>query len=215
MEKVRKACNARSKYSPTNEASRFLPNPLSTGYLHLSFPTHPPPQSHAPLSLVRPSHFPLAVIGVATCSESDSLNPLYSQFSSAVDDIFTSGSAYPLLRNCFVFEEAEGPLNLDPSDSLSGIIVVPRIANRKLHLGTLLGVLCSQILVEMGVLVESTLFQCYVRHSYIAGSSLGESTRERVSQRILDASLTSNIGATCTSFTDRLHPYSTLPEFPA
>ena len=41
-----------------------------------------------------------------------------------------------------------------PGENLPGLMVVPRIANRKLHLGTLLGVICSQILVELGVLVE-------------------------------------------------------------
>jgi len=58
------------------------------------------------------------------------------------------------VRSCFAFEESEGTVNLDPGENLPGLMVVPRIANRKLHLGTLLGVICSQILVELGVLVE-------------------------------------------------------------
>ncbi len=58
------------------------------------------------------------------------------------------------MRNCFIFEESEGIVNLDPGENLPGLTVVPRIANRKLHLGTLLGVICSQILIELGVLVE-------------------------------------------------------------
>jgi hypothetical protein len=62
------------------------------------------------------------------------------------------------VRNCFVFEESEATVNLDSGESFPGLTVVPRIANRKLHLGTLLGVLCSQILVEFGVLVESFLY---------------------------------------------------------
>ncbi len=62
------------------------------------------------------------------------------------------------MRNCFVFEESEATVNLDSGEFLSGLTVVPRIANRKLHLGTLLGVLCSQILVEFGVLVEYFIF---------------------------------------------------------
>uniref|UniRef100_A0A8H8CM97 Transport protein particle subunit trs120 n=1 Tax=Psilocybe cubensis TaxID=181762 RepID=A0A8H8CM97_PSICU len=136
-------------------AARFLPNPLSKGNILLSFPTHPPPQSHSLLSLVRPSHFPLAVIGVATCSQSESSKSLYSQFRSSLADIFPSGSTYPLVTNCFAFEDVEGTANLDPGETLPGLVTVPCIKNRKLHIGTLLGVLCSQILTEFGVLVQA------------------------------------------------------------
>ena len=133
--------------------ARFLPSPLSKGNLYLSFPNHPPPRSHSPLSLLRPSHFPLAVVGVASCSQVDSLNSLYSQFNASIGDIFAPGGVYPLVKNCFVFEETEGTENLDPGETFPGLIVVPRIMNRKLHIGTLLGVICSQILAEFGVLV--------------------------------------------------------------
>ncbi|KAF8964707.1 TRAPP II complex [Flammula alnicola] len=135
--------------------ARFLPNPLSKGNLHISFPTHPPPRSHSLLSLLRPSHFPLAVIGVATCSPTDSLKSLYSQFEASLVDIFPPGGIFPLVKNFWVFEETEGTTNLDPGESLPGLVIVPRIMNRKLHVGTLLGVLCSQILSEFGVLVEA------------------------------------------------------------
>lgn len=135
-------------------ATRFLPNPSSTGHLQISFPTHPPPEAHSPLVLVRPSHFPLAIIGIGACSQGDSPKSLFHQFNATVTDLFPSGSQYPLVRSCFVFEESEGTVNLDPGENLPGLMVVPRIANRKLHLGTLLGVICSQILVELGVLVE-------------------------------------------------------------
>jgi len=133
-------------------AARFLPNPLSKGNLHLSFPAHPPPRSHSPLSLLRPSHFPLAVIGIASCSQLDSLSSLYSQFDASLGGIFPPGGVYPLVKNCFAFEETEGTENLDPGETLPGLVVVPRIMNRKLHIGTLLGVLCSQILAEFGSL---------------------------------------------------------------
>lgn len=135
-------------------AARFLPSPLSKGNLHLNFPTHPPPRSHSPLSLLRPSHFPMAVIGVASCSQIDSLKSLYSQFNASLSDIFSPGGVYPLVKNCFVFEETEGTENLDPGETFPGLIIVPRITNRKLHIGTLLGVICSQILAEFGVLVR-------------------------------------------------------------
>ncbi|KAF9482780.1 hypothetical protein BDN70DRAFT_874562 [Pholiota conissans] len=138
------------------KAARFLPNPLATGNLHLSFPTHPPPRSHYALSLLRPSHFPLAVIGVATGSQSGSLTPLYSQFNTSLNDIFPGGGIYPLVKNCWLFEETEGTENPNCGDTLPGLIVVPRIKNRKLHVGTLLGDLCSQILAEFETLVQAS-----------------------------------------------------------
>lgn len=148
-----KVLKERDNTSNSTLAARFLPNPMSTGYLHLSFPTHPPSQSQAALSLLRPSIFPLAVIGIATCSQGDNLRSLNHQFLSNLEDIFPSGSTFPLVRNCFVFEEVEGTVNFDSGESITGLTIVPDIAKRKLHLGTLLGVLCSQILVEFGLLV--------------------------------------------------------------
>lgn len=133
-----------------------MPSPLSTGHLHLSFPTHPPPRSHLPLSLLRPSHFPLAVIGVAACSKNDSLSSIFAQFNSSLLDIFPSDGIYPLARNCFVFEECEDT-NLSTGDNLPGLFILPSMmGNKKLYLGTLLADLCSQILGEFGVLVRIT-----------------------------------------------------------
>ena len=154
-------------YSHTRyTAAQFLPNPLSTGHLHISFPTHPPPQSHALLSLLRPSHFPLAVIGIAKSTQVNSLPSLYSQFNASLADIFPHGGLYPLAKNCFVFEESEGTTNLDPGENMPGLVVVPRIANRKLHIGTLLGVLCSQVLAELGVLVRVLICSILDIHLY-------------------------------------------------
>ncbi|KAF4614895.1 hypothetical protein D9613_003081 [Agrocybe pediades] len=158
-EEIRSFDSLRLGEIPTNtkdgRAARFLPNPLSKGNLLLSFPTHPPPQSQSMLSLVRPSQFPLAVIGVASCSATDSLKPLHNQFEASLGDIFPEGSTYPLVRNCFAFEDTEGTVNLDPGDNLPGLVIVPKIMNRKLHIGTLLGVLCSQVLIELGELVQA------------------------------------------------------------
>lgn len=98
--------------------------------------------------------FPLAVIGIASCTEGGSLRALHHQFNSNLEDIFPQGSTFPLIRDCWVFEEAEGTVNLDPEETLPGLTIVPQIAKRQLHLGTLLGVLCSQILVELGLLVS-------------------------------------------------------------
>ncbi|RDB21392.1 hypothetical protein Hypma_011623 [Hypsizygus marmoreus] len=138
-----------------DERARFMPSPLSTGYLQLSFPTHPPPRSHLPLSLLRPSHFPLAVIGVAACGKTDTLSSIFAQFNSALIDIFPSDGIYPLAKNCFVFEESEDT-NLNLSDNLPGLVVLPSMmGNKKLYIGTLVADLCSQILAEFGLLVQA------------------------------------------------------------
>ncbi|KAJ7219315.1 TRAPP II complex [Mycena pura] len=137
-----------------DEKARFMPNPLSTGYLHLSFPTHPPPHSHLPLSLLRPSHFPLAVIGLAACAKTDSLPDILAQFNASLLDIFPGGGMYPLAKNCFVFEEGEGNTNVNLGDNLSGLVVIPSMmGNKKLYIGTLLADLCSHVLGEFGTLV--------------------------------------------------------------
>lgn len=135
--------------------ARFMPNPLSTGHLHLSFPSHPPPPSHASLSLLRPSHFTLAVIGVAACSHTDSLSDILAQFNALLSEIFPPGSIYPMAKNCFVFELGDGNANLNLGDNLPGLIVIPNLmGNKKLYIGTLLADLCSHIIGEFGVVVR-------------------------------------------------------------
>ncbi|KAK7467129.1 hypothetical protein VKT23_004188 [Stygiomarasmius scandens] len=129
-----------------------MPKPLSTGHLHLSFPTHPPPLSHLSLSLLRPSHFPLAVIGIASCSQSESLASILAQFNATILSMFPADGMYPFARNCFVFEEDE---NTPLGESPPGIVIFPSLmGNRKLYIGTLLADLCSQILGEFGALIE-------------------------------------------------------------
>jgi hypothetical protein len=131
-----------------------MPSPLSTGHLHLSFPTHPPPLSHVPLSLLRPSHFPLAVIGVAVCAQTDSLGSTLEQFNTSLVDIFPPGCMYPLAKNLFVFEDGNGTANLNLGNSLPGLVVIPSMmGNKKLYIGTLLADLCSHVLGELGVVV--------------------------------------------------------------
>ncbi|KAJ7940592.1 TRAPP II complex [Mycena leptocephala] len=138
-----------------DERARFMPNPLSTGYLHLSFPTHPPPFSHLPLSLLRPSNFPLAVIGLAACSKTDSLPEILADFNAGLLDIFPAGGMYPLAKNCFVFEEGEGNTNVNLGDNLPSLVVIPSMmGNKKLYIGTLLADLCSHVLGEFGTLVS-------------------------------------------------------------
>lgn len=132
-----------------------MPNPLSTGHLHLNFPTHPPSALQYSFSLLRPSLFPLAVVGIASSSRSSTMNCLYSQFNAALLDIFPASDIYPLAKNCFVFEENDSTI-LDAGDCVSGLVVIPSVmGNKKLYLGTLLADLCSQVLGELGMVVST------------------------------------------------------------
>jgi hypothetical protein len=135
--------------------ARFLPttNTLVTGHLHLGFPSHPPPESHLPLSLFRPSAFPLGVIGITSCSAGTfEHTPAY--FDAAVRDVISSEHALPVSKACFAFEEASDGAALDTS--LPGVEVIPKMDTKqtKLHLGTLLASLCSRILVELSDFVR-------------------------------------------------------------
>lgn len=140
-------------------SARFMPNPLSRGHLHLSFPSHPPSPSHHPLALFRPSSFPLGVIGVAACSQSDSLSSILAEFNASVNEMFPLSSPYrpifPLASNCFVFEDGDGNTNLNLGEQLSGLVVIPSMmGNKKLYIGTLLADLCSSILGSFSSLVS-------------------------------------------------------------
>lgn len=143
--------------TPTRIA-RFMPSPKSKGYLHLCFPTHPPPSSHYAMSLFRPSLFPLGVIGLATCSHTDSLSSIAAEFNATVRDLFPPDSIYPLAKNCFVFEEDDGTANLNLGDHLPGLVIIPSMmGNKKENIETLLADLCSNILAEFSSVVRVLL----------------------------------------------------------
>lgn len=129
---------------------------MANGHLHLAYPSHPPPHAHYPLSLLRPSHFPLAVVGVAASSDSDSLNPLVAQFNTALLDIFPAGAMYPLARSCFVFEESEHSTNLNAGHDLGLVVIPSMMGNKKVYITTKLSDLCAQVIGEFGVLVRAT-----------------------------------------------------------
>lgn len=134
-----------------DERARFMPNPLSSGYLYLSYPSHPPPPRHIPLSLFRPSHFTLGIIGVAACSSSYSLASALEQFENTVLDISPEGSTFPLAKVCFAFEDEESAGSTGLGHTLPGIVSIPSVmGNKKLYIGTLLADLCSHILAELG-----------------------------------------------------------------
>ena len=133
-----------------------MPNPLATGSLLINFVEHPPSLSCQSFDLFRPSEFPLGVVGIASCSQSDVLSTLYSQFNASLAELFPSDSIYPLARNCFVFEEGDGNTNLNVGNHMPGLVVIPSMmGNKKLYIGTLLAELCSNILGEFSMMVST------------------------------------------------------------
>ncbi|KAG9318507.1 TRAPP II complex [Chiua virens] len=138
-----------------DERARFMPNPLSSGFLHLCFSSHPTLNSHSPLSLFRPSHFNLGIIGIAACSSSHPLSSTAQQFENILADISSETSTFPLSKTCFAFQDGEGP-NTDLGENPPGLAMIPSaMGNKKLYIGTLLADLCSQILGEFGRLVHT------------------------------------------------------------
>ncbi|KAJ3779448.1 hypothetical protein GGU10DRAFT_230775, partial [Lentinula aff. detonsa] len=77
---------------------------------------------------------------------SEALPDIISQFNGAVLDMFPPSGMYSLARNCFVFEEGSSS-GISPSGQQTELTIFPEMmGNRKLHIGTLLGEICSQIL---------------------------------------------------------------------
>ncbi|THH16357.1 hypothetical protein EW146_g4275 [Bondarzewia mesenterica] len=139
-----------------DEKARFMPSPKSKGFLHLSFPSHPPPASHLDMSLFRPSHFPLGIIGIASCSHTDSLSSILADFNAAMTNLFPAESMFPLARSCFVFEEGDGTTNLNLGDLLPGLVIIPSMmGNKKENIETLLADLCSNILGEFSTVLQT------------------------------------------------------------
>lgn len=156
------ACNLNSvrwcRFDHASGIARFMPGPLASGNIHINYPLHPLPTSHIPLSLFRPSDFPLGVIGIATCSQSDSLSSILAQFNATMSEMFPSGAIFPLANNCFVFEESDGNTTLNLGN-LPGLVVIPgMMGNKKLYVGTLLADLCSNILAEFATVVSFIAF---------------------------------------------------------
>lgn len=133
--------------------ARFMPNPMSSGHLHLSFISHPSSHAHAPLSLFRPSHFSLGIIGITACSSSHPPSFALEQFDNALADISLEASTFPLAKTCFAFQDDEES-NVGLEENPSGLAIIPNaMGNKRLYIGTLLADLCSQILSEFGRLV--------------------------------------------------------------
>jgi hypothetical protein len=119
------------------------------------------------LSLIRPSAFPMGVIGVSSCSQEDSLANILAQFNATVNGLFPRDSPYrsmfPLARNCFVFEDGDGGTNLNLGEQLSGLVVIPSMmGNKAIYIGTLLADLCSSILGGFASIVRNVRVCTYI-----------------------------------------------------
>ncbi|KAG8217536.1 TRAPP II complex [Butyriboletus roseoflavus] len=137
-----------------DERAHFMPSPLSSGYLHLSFLSHPSLHAHWPLSLFRPSHLNLGIIGIAACSSSHPLSSVLEQFENILAEISPESLTFPLAKTCFAFQDDEGP-SVCLGENPPGLAIIPSaMRNKKLYIGTLLADLCSQILGEFGRLVN-------------------------------------------------------------
>ncbi|KAG8710483.1 hypothetical protein FRC09_000112, partial [Ceratobasidium sp. 395] len=168
---------------PREDRARFMPSTLSTGYVHLSYPSHPPPEYYGSLSLFRPSVFPLAVIGIADCSyqpppskskdaglsQTPSLASILAEFNARMTELFPARAAFPLATRCFAFEDSpQGPnangasgdgggqVNINVGDTLPGLVVIPSEIghSKRFYLGTLLAELCGSVLGEFGSLAK-------------------------------------------------------------
>ncbi|CCM02371.1 uncharacterized protein FIBRA_04466 [Fibroporia radiculosa] len=137
-----------------DDRARFMPTPLAKGHLHLNYLSHPSSLSHNALSLFRPSEFPLGVIGIASCSQSDSISSILTAFGTAMSGLPLQGSAIPATRNCFVFEDSD--VGLDVGDRFPGLVIIPgMMGNKRVHIGTLIAGLCSQILGQFAAVMQS------------------------------------------------------------
>ncbi|TDL27497.1 hypothetical protein BD410DRAFT_762504 [Rickenella mellea] len=138
-----------------DDRGRFMPNPLSAGYLHLSFSRHPPIKSQSALSVFRISQFPLGIVGIADYSQKEDLSSSLSQFNSSFSDQFLGASYLPLARKCFAFEDVDGQPTSNPEDT-PGVVFIPSVmGNKKLYIGTLLAELCSNILGELSIMLST------------------------------------------------------------
>lgn len=144
--------------------ARVMPNHQSNGHIHLNFVAHPPPTTDFGLSLLQPSHFPLGVIGIGTCSKSETRASALNHFNSTIQESFPRDSIYPLARNCFLFDTNDGSESPDLTDDVPGSVVIPAMmGNKQLYIGTLLADLCSVILGELGRIVShGTYFHDYI-----------------------------------------------------
>ncbi|KZV90255.1 hypothetical protein EXIGLDRAFT_649508, partial [Exidia glandulosa HHB12029] len=133
---------------PREDKARFMPAPLAAGSIQLSYVAHPPPASHAPLAVFRPSLFPLGVIGIASVPGKLSPAELVPHLNASIARVFPDEHApFPLARTCLAFESEETDVHDSPQTK--GCTVIPAVmGNKKLYIGQLLADLCSNIIGE-------------------------------------------------------------------
>ncbi|KAG8937942.1 hypothetical protein FRC00_008884 [Tulasnella sp. 408] len=138
-------------------SGRFMPAPMSNGYLHVSYPSHPPPPWHTSLSLFRMSHFPLGVIGIADCSNPDTpLTSVLAEFHAALEQYFPMESAFPLASRCYAFEEGDGNSQMNMASGDPRLVVIPSVmGNKQVYVGTLISELCAEILSSFANLAKA------------------------------------------------------------
>ncbi|EJU05644.1 hypothetical protein DACRYDRAFT_113706 [Dacryopinax primogenitus] len=140
---------------PRQDRSRFLPSALSSGSIHLAFPSHPPPSTAQPYALFRPASFVHGVIGVADCSSSSSLAALLAEFYGVLHEVFGPNPVFPLAGRCYAFDPADSQTDLDVGGALEGLTVIPTVVgDKRIYLGTLLANFCGCIIGEFAGLVR-------------------------------------------------------------
>lgn len=138
-------------------SARFMPSPLASGSLNLSYVSRPPPHYRYQTTLFRPSTFPLGIVGISCCSQASELHTIQTQFKTLIAGLFPVGAIYPLARSCFVFEDGGGSTALDIGKSLPDLYIIPSMmGNKQIYIGTLLSELCSTILGDFSTIVCSS-----------------------------------------------------------
>ncbi|KAH7103873.1 TRAPP II complex [Auriculariales sp. MPI-PUGE-AT-0066] len=134
---------------PREDKARFMPAPLASGSIQLAYVTRPPPVSHAPLAVFRPSAFPLGVIGIGSLPSRYPPEAFVTQLNTDIARGFPPELApFPLARNVFIFEESEDGDAEAPIPAQGSVIIPAVMGNKKLYLGQLLSDLCSNIVGE-------------------------------------------------------------------
>lgn len=140
-----------------------MPSPLSSGHIHLTYVSHPPPVWHAPLAIFRPSDFPLGIIGISEGSSRVPLSSTLEQFNAEIAQLFSANSMFPLAQNCYVFEGNGETGSLNMNESYSGMVLIPNVmGNKELYIGTLIAELCATILGEFSNLVRRKILLCCI-----------------------------------------------------
>ncbi|KAF8312015.1 hypothetical protein DL93DRAFT_2115414, partial [Clavulina sp. PMI_390] len=139
-----------------DDKNRFLPSPLSAGSIHLRYTTHPPSMWHNSLSLFRLSSFPLAVIGIADCSQKANLATLSAEFKATLGTLFSASIATPFATKCFAFEDGDALPDVNVGSSLADLVMIPSLmSNKQVYIGTLLAELCHSVLSEFPAIVRA------------------------------------------------------------